>query len=54
MKDFVRLLSMNHADLVGHLIEEEYDISVTRDARGVNVGDEIDVEDVLSLNKAEG
>lgn len=54
MKDFVRLLSMNHADLVGHLIEEDYDITVSRDVRGVNVGDEIDVEDVLSLNKAEG
>lgn len=54
VKNFVRLLSMNHTDLVGHKIKEQYDIKVADDAKGKHVGDEIDVEDVLSLNQEEG
>lgn len=50
MKNFVRLLSMNHSDLVGHVIKEPYDISISGEAKGKHVGDEIYVTDTLLLN----
>ena len=50
MKNFVRLLSMNHSDLVGHVIKEPYDISVSGESKGKHVGDEIYVTDTLLLN----
>lgn len=50
LKRFARILSMNHSDLVGHVIKEEYDISVANDTKGKNVGDEINTEDVLIIN----
>lgn len=54
LKNFVRILSMNHSDLVGHVIKQNYDINVARDSRGKHVGDEIEVEDVLFLNQHQG
>lgn len=50
LKKFVRLLSMNHCDLVGHVITEDFDISIRNDAKGKNVGDEIFTEDTLIIN----
>lgn len=49
LKKFSRLLSMNHSDLVGHVINEDYDITINKDNKGVNVGDYIDLDDVLTL-----
>lgn len=54
MKNFVRLLSMNHTDLVGHKVKEDYNIKVSNDARGKHVGEEIFVDDILSLNINDG
>jgi hypothetical protein len=38
LKNFVRLLSMNHGDLVGHVIYEDLDIKISNDMKGKNVG----------------
>lgn len=51
LRDFVRLLSMNHADLVGHVVKKEYDIDVQRDRYGKNVGDQILLTDILRVKK---
>ena len=50
LKNFVRILSINHGDLVGHVIDEQYDITIKSDYKGKNVGDEIDVDDLLYIN----
>lgn len=54
MRDFVRLLSMNHSDLVGHIKKEQYDIRVNNDIKGKHVGDELFVDDILILNTEDG
>lgn len=50
LRDFVRLLSMNHTELIGHVIEEGLDIRIKKDLKGKNVGEEITVFDELKLN----
>ena len=50
LRDFVRLLSMNHTELTGHVINEELDIRVRNDIKGKNVGELIDINDSLHLN----
>ena len=49
LKNFVRFLTMNHTELVGHVIDEDMDITVRQDLRGKNVGEEISLSDVLSV-----
>lgn len=49
LRDFVRLLTINHSDLVGHIIGEKLDTIVRLDRTGKNVSDEIKVDDVLTL-----
>lgn len=53
LKNFVRLLSINHADLVGHVIDEDLDINIKGDSKGKNVGAEIKIKDILQLNDNE-
>ena len=50
LRDFVRLLSINHSELVGHVIHSNLDISVKGDIKGKNVGANIDIQDRLYLN----
>lgn len=50
LKNFVRLLSMNHGDLVGHVIYGDLDIKISNDMKGKNVGAQIGVSDILYLN----
>lgn len=50
LKKLARLLSINHSDLVGHVIDVDYDITINKDNKGVNVGDLIDLDDILTLN----
>jgi hypothetical protein len=45
---------MNHTDLVGHKVKEDYNIKVSNDVRGKHVGEEIFVDDILSLNINDG
>lgn len=49
LKNFVRFLTMNHTELIGHVIDEELDITVRQDLRGKNVGEEVSLDDVLYL-----
>jgi hypothetical protein len=39
LRDFVRLLTINHSELVGHVIGEQIDITVQLDRIGKNVSD---------------
>jgi hypothetical protein len=39
LRDFVRLLTMNHSDLVGHVIGEDLDTTIRLDKKGKNVSD---------------
>jgi hypothetical protein len=50
LKKFARILSINHSDLVGHVIDVDYDITINKDNKGVNVGDLIDLDDIITLN----
>lgn len=45
--ELARLLSMEHTDLVGHLVREGLDISFDGETKGVNLGDELGVSDLL-------
>lgn len=53
LKNFVRLLSINHADLVGHVIIDDLDINIKGDTKGKNVGSDISINDTLYLNNSE-
>lgn len=50
LKKFARILSINHSDLVGHVIDNDYDITINKDIKGVNVGDLIDLDNIITLN----
>lgn len=50
LRDFVRILSMNHTDLVGHVIKKPYDIVIQNDRKGKNVGDKILLTDKLTIS----
>ena len=50
LKKLARLLSINHSDLVGHVVNVDYDTLINKDNKGVNVGDEIDLDNILTLN----
>lgn len=45
--ELARLLSMEHTDLVGHLVREGLDISFDGETKGANLGDELGVSDLL-------
>ena len=51
LRDFVRLLTINHSELVGHVIGEQLDITVQLDRIGKNVSDQIKLTDKLKLRK---
>lgn len=50
LRDFVRLLSMNHTELIGHKVGDELDIKIKNDSRGKNVGEQIGISDLIHLN----
>ena len=49
LRDFVRILSMNHSDLVGHVISKNPDIKINYFGKGQNVSDKILSTDVLEI-----
>ena len=53
LRDFVRILTMNHSDLVGHLVDDDVDTTIRADKFGKNIGDEIFVDDVLTLQQSD-
>ena len=50
MRDFVRILSMNHSDLVGHEINKSSDIRVNNGYKGANVGRLMSIHDKLVIS----
>ena len=50
LRDFVRLLSMNHTELIGHVVNDDFDIRVRNDIKGKNVGEELRITDLLHIN----
>ena len=50
MRDFVRILSMNHNDLVGHKVNKPINIRITRSTRGKNVGRLMKTTDKLYIS----
>ena len=52
MRDFVRLLSMNHNDLVGHVVSKPYDLHINSASKGKNVGRKIELRDRLYVNNS--
>lgn len=50
LRDFVRLLSINHGELVGHVIHANLDINIKGDTKGSNVGSKINIKDTLYIN----
>ena len=50
MRDFIRILSMNHSDLVGHVINKSADIRVFNGTKGFNVGRKMDINDKLFIS----
>ena len=49
LKKFARILSINHSDLVGHVVNVDYDITINKDNKGANVGDCIDLDNIITL-----
>lgn len=45
--ELCRILSMEHTDLVGHMVGEGLDISFDGETGGANLGDEVNVDDLL-------
>lgn len=50
LRDFTRILSMNHTELVGNVISETLDIKITPSYKGKHVGSRIYVTDKIQLN----
>lgn len=50
MRDFIRILSMNHSDLVGHVVNKSADIRVLNGTKGNNVGRKMDINDKLFIS----
>ena len=42
---------MNHTELIGHVLLEDYDIRIRNDIKGKNVGNEIDIASKLIINE---
>ena len=53
MRDFVRILSMNHSDLIGHLVNKPLDIRANDFYKGINVGKEMALNDKLIISTYE-
>lgn len=51
LKGFVRLLSMNHSELVGHLMDETPEIKISLNDSGSDVGQQIDITSILTLDR---
>lgn len=51
LRDFVRLLSINHSTLVGHRIDKNYDIRINGTERGENVGDQLYAMDSICIGE---
>lgn len=51
LKGFVRLLSMNHSELVGHLMDETPEIKISLNDSGSDVGQQIDITSILTLDE---
>ena len=47
LRDLCRILSMNHSELVGNLIDESYDIKYSESYKGKHIGDEVFVTDEI-------
>lgn len=50
LRDFTRLLSMNHSELIGNEVSENLDILVTPLYTGKHIGERIYIDDKLLLN----
>lgn len=50
LRDFVRILSMNHTDLMGNYINENYDIKYRPLTKGKHIGDALLVSDRIFLD----
>lgn len=50
LRDFVRLLSINHTQLVGHEVKQDLDIHVNNDERGSNVGIQFFADDDITID----
>lgn len=51
LRDFVRILSMNHTDLMGNYVNENYDIKFRPLYKGKHIGDNILVTDRIYLDR---
>jgi hypothetical protein len=40
---------MNHSDLIGHMSKSEWDIEVTNESKGENVGRKVNITDKITL-----
>lgn len=51
LRDFTRILSMNHSEIIGNMVNEEYDISWNNLSHGDNIGNKININDIITLDK---
>lgn len=49
MRDLVRILTINHSKLVGHIVNEQIDISIDGESKGKHVGIQVQMDDVLII-----
>lgn len=50
LRDFTRILSMNHTELVGNIVGENLDIKITPAYKGKHIGTKINITDKIQLN----
>ena len=49
MRDLIRILTINHSKLVGHIVNEQIDISIDGESKGKHVGIQVQMGDVLTI-----
>ena len=49
MRDLIRILTINHSKLVGHIVNEQIDISIDGESKGKHVGIQVQMDDVLTI-----
>lgn len=50
MRDLIRILSINHSELIGNNILDNFDISIKNNYKGKNISDELLVDDEIYFN----
>lgn len=51
LRDLTRIMSMNYSHLFGNILEDNHDIKITETSKGKNVGEQLEINDIIYCDK---